>query len=154
MTRLGDRSAVFTDHDFAEADRLDRLLGVSEVEEERRRELLKVVHCLAGADRTVEDVRNAMLGPYGGLVRLKYFTHRSAKAVARVHALNEVLHAKFDQVLALPGGARAAAVLEGRSRLQLDIEAELVASLSPERRAVVESLRRSSARASSSNQRS
>lgn len=142
MTRLGARSAAFTDKDFAAADRADQQLGISALEEERRRDLLKVVHYLAAMDRTVEEVRQAMLGPYGGLVRLKVNGRRSATAVARVRAMNDALQAKFDEVLRMPGGPRVAAVLEARLRLQLEVEAELVASLSPERRAVVENLRR------------
>lgn len=136
-----DTRTVFTDQDFALADRLDDMLGLSVVEDERRRELMKLVQWLAEADHTVDEVRHHMLGPYGALLRLRILTHRSRRALAHVAALNEELHAGFDEVLTLEGGYRIAEVLQDRLRLQLEVEAELVADLSPERRAVVDSVR-------------
>ena len=133
---------MFGDHVFAAVDRLDAVLGISAVEEERRRELTRVVHCLAEADRTVAEVRAGMLGPYWGLARLQFFTRRGARAVARAAALNEELRSRFEQVRAHPDGEAIAAVLEARQRLHLEVESELVAGLSADRRAVVESLRR------------
>lgn len=133
--------STYTDLDFETADRLDELLGISAIEDERRRELMKVVHGLAEADRITEEVRLAMLGPFGGLFRLTVLNRRSTRALARVTALNDELNAVFDQVLKLPGGDRAAEILQIRLRLHLEAEAELVADLSPGRRAVVDSLR-------------
>lgn len=132
---------MFADRDHAAADMADALLGISTVEEERRRELMLVVHHLAEADRTVDEVRQALLGPYGGLLRLKILARRSAKGIARVSALNGTLDARFREVATFPRGDRLVALLRERLRLQLEAEAELVASLSPERRAIVESLR-------------
>ncbi|MCX6395311.1 MAG: hypothetical protein NTV23_02370 [Propionibacteriales bacterium] len=130
-----------TDRDFEAAERLDQLFGISAIDDERRRELMKVVHALAEADRVVEEVRAAMLGPYGGLLRLALANRRSTRSVARVAALNDRLEAAFVQAAQLPGCEPAATILRGQLRLHLEADAELIASLSPERRAVVEGLR-------------
>ena len=135
------RARRYTDLDFEMADRLGRLVGFGPVEEERRQQLLKVVHLLAEADRVVEEGRVAMLGPYGGLFRLVVLNRRSARGIARVAALNDELNRKFDQVARISGDDRAAEILRDRLSLHLQAEAELVAGLSPERRKVVDNLR-------------
>jgi len=132
----------FTDLDFDTADRVDGLFGISAIGEERQRELLALVRALAEADHVIAEVRAAMRGPYGGLLRLAVLRRRSARAVARVTALNGELQAKLEQVVTLLSrGDRAAEILRDRLHLHLEAEAELVAGLSPERRAVVDSLR-------------
>lgn len=132
---------MFTDEVFAAADAWDGQVGLSAVEDERRLELMKVVRFLAEADHTVDEVRKGMLGPYGGLLRLKVCTYRAARAVARVTALNEEVRSRVREVGQRPGGQPVAAVLESRLRLHLEVEAELAATLSPERRAVIDGLK-------------
>lgn len=139
--RLRRVQSAFTDLDFEAADRLDELVGISALDAERRRELMTVVGSLAEADHVIGEVRRAMRGPYGGLLRLTILKRRSARSLARVTDLNDKLNAKLDQVSRLPGGDRQAEVLRDRLSLHLEVDAELIASLSPERRAVVDSLR-------------
>lgn len=135
------RPGRFQDRDFDAADRLDALIGFSAVADERRQHLVAVVHMLAEADRVVEEVRRAMLGPYGALFRLAMLNLRCSRAVARVSVLNDELNGMLDQVARIPGTGRAIEILRDRLGLHLEAEAELVAGLSPGRRKIVDDLR-------------